>query len=98
MKTHKVGKGRRRKKLGGWNTLGGGTSAFNPNHNSHSTRGDFGEYHVDPPTRRGGNWSLKWANTTGRKAPHGGLWHDLGGFRSANEAKAHAAEHEETTR
>jgi hypothetical protein len=52
---------------------------------------------VDPPSRRGGNWSLKWANTTGRKAPHGGLWHDLGGFRSANEAKAYAAEHEETT-
>ena len=47
---HKVGKSGRRKKLGGWNTFGGGIGAYNPNHSSYSTRGDFGEYHVDPPS------------------------------------------------
>lgn len=74
-----------------WHTSAGGTGAHHGN--GYSARGDFGEYHIWPPGSRFGSYSLKWANTTGRPAAHGGLWHNLGSFRSPNEAKRAAKEH-----
>jgi hypothetical protein len=79
-----------------WNTFAGGTGAHHGS--SYSARGAFGEYHIWPPSTRFGSYSLQWANNTGRRAAHGGLWHDLGRFRSPNAAKKAAREHEMTTR
>jgi hypothetical protein len=79
-----------------WHIYSGGTGA----HHGHSydTRGDYGEYHIWPPSTRYGSYHLKWANTTGRVAPHGGLWHDLGSYRSPQAAKKAAKDHEVSTR
>ena len=74
-----------------WNTFGGGTGAHHGN--SYSARGECGEYHVDPPSTRDGGYRLAWANTMGKAAPHGGLWHELGTFRSPAAAKGAAADH-----
>lgn len=74
-----------------WQTYAGGTSAHRGN--SYDARGEFGEYHIWPPQSRFGSYTLKWANTKGKKAPHGGLWHELGSFRSPLEAKRAAKEH-----
>jgi hypothetical protein len=79
-----------------WHTSAGGTGAHHGR--TYSARGAFGEYHIWPPSTRFGSYSLQWANTTGRRAAHGGLWHDLGRFRSPNAAKKAAREHEMTTR
>ena len=83
-----------------WHTFAGGTGAFNPSHNSYSTRGNYGEYHIDPPQRRGGAYSLKWANTRSASGHggHSGLWHDLGHFRSPAQAKSAAKKHADSLR
>lgn len=75
-----------------WNMFAGGTGAKEGKH-SYSAVGDFGEYHINPPSVRGWGYSLKWANTQGMHAANGGLWHDLGKFASPNEAKRAASEH-----
>ena len=74
-----------------WHTFAGGTGAHHGS--SYAAYGLWGEYHISPPQHRGGNYRLKWANTHGMPAPHGGLWHDLGSFRSPNNAKKAAADH-----
>jgi hypothetical protein len=79
-----------------WNTFAGGTSAHHGS--SYGSKGEYGDYTIDPPQRRGGSYHLMWANTTNREAPHGGLWHDLGHYRSPQAAKKAAKEHEVTTR
>ena len=83
-----VSGGRRRNP---WATYAGGTGA----HHGHSydIRGAAGEYHVWPPSTRRGGYSLMWANTRGLAAPHSGLWHDLGTFRSPQAAKSAAKRH-----
>lgn len=74
-----------------WQTYAGGTGAHHGN--SYAAQGEFGEYHIWPPRRRFGLYTLTWANTKGRPAPHGGLWHDLGSFSSPQEAKRAAKDH-----
>jgi hypothetical protein len=77
-----------------WNTYAGGTGAHHGR--SYDAKGSFGEYHINPPTRRGGSYSLKWANTNSLPAAHRGLWHDLGKYRSPAAAKSMARKHAET--
>lgn len=77
-----------------WHTYAGGTGAA-AGKQSYDARGAFGEYHIWPPSAlhpRAG-YRLQWANTQRMKAPHGGLWHDLGSFRSPAAAKAAAKKH-----
>jgi hypothetical protein len=74
-----------------WHQYAGGTSAHHGH--SYSAYGLFGEFHIWPPSSRGGSYSLRWANTNGMPAAHGGLWHDLGKFRSPAAAKSAAKEY-----
>lgn len=73
-----------------WNAFAGGTGAFNPSHNSYSARNALGTVHVDPPTRRGGMWSVRFSNDLGRVS--GGLWRDLGKAKTAAQGKKLAAD------
>lgn len=76
-----------------WSTFAGGTGAHHGS--SYSARGEFGEYHINPPSSRHGGYGLQWANTKSFEGHggHGGLWHDLGTFRSPAAAKKAAKEH-----
>jgi hypothetical protein len=72
-----------------WNTFGPGTGAFNQSHYSYSWRSDLGTFHVNPPQRRNGLWSLQFTNELGKVALPG-LWNYLGKFSTANKAKKQA--------
>jgi hypothetical protein len=74
-----------------WHQAAGGTGAHHGH--SYTAHGDFGEYHIWPPTTRHGSYHLMWADT--RSLESRGLWHDLGRFRSPNEAKGAASAHAE---
>lgn len=73
-----------------WDTFGGGTGAYNPEHNSYSARSGIGTFYVDPPQRRGDSWVVRFSNDLGRM--EGGLWRELGAARSAASAKKIAAD------
>jgi hypothetical protein len=75
-----------------WSMTAGGTGAHHGHGYTHTTS-EAGDYHVWPPSTRRGGYSLKWANIRGLAAPHTGLWHDLGTFRSPNAAKGAAKRH-----
>lgn len=76
-----------------WNTFAGGTGAAEGKHSYSYVTGIKGEYHISPFTRKYGRhagYILRYAATGGQpRGSHGGLWHDLGTFRSpAAAAKA----------
>lgn len=73
-----------------WDTFAGGTSAYNSEHNSYTARSPLGTLYVDPPSRRGGSWHVRFSNDLGRV--EGGLWRDVGSARSAASAKKLARE------
>ena len=79
-----------------WNMSAGGTSAAAGKH-GYSYRPDKGEYHIWPHTTRYGRhagYVLKYAATGGPpRGSHGGLWHELGSFRSPAGAAKAAREH-----
>lgn len=76
-----------------WHTYAGGTSAHHGY--SYDNTGPWGHYTIDPPRlgSRFRGYRLMWANTKGAPAPHSGLWHELGRFRSPQAAKGAAKRH-----
>lgn len=85
--------------LAEWHTFAGGTGAHNPSHNSYQWSTEFGEYHLWPPQRRGGGWTLRFANNgPARKSIQQGLWRDLGTFRSPQSAAVAARQHDKEAR
>jgi len=76
----------RRARRNPWSMSAGGTGA----HHGHgySIRGDYGEFHVWAPTRKYGGYRLYFADTHGLLG--GGLWRDMGSFRSPQAAKSAA--------
>lgn len=74
-----------------WHTAAGGTSGFEGSR-SYTSFGPFGEYHIWPPERRGGGYTLLWADTRSLKGR--GLWSTIGNsYRSPAQAKSAARKH-----
>ena len=76
-----------------WSMFAGGTGAASGKH-GYDTRGTFGEYNIQPICSRHGlhlGYRLHFLNTKGKL--RGGLWQELGIFRSPNEAKGAAKKH-----
>lgn len=69
-----------------------GTAAVEDKH-AYDIHTDRGEYHIWAPSlsRPHGGYRLQFADTKGLLG--GGLWHDLGSFRSPQAAKAAASQH-----
>jgi hypothetical protein len=85
-----------------WHQTAPGTSALKPDKtHGYTAHGWFGEYHISAPTQNNRGYLVMWANTTGRnfgpKGAYGGLWHEVGIYRSPNEAKAAAIAHAKAT-
>jgi hypothetical protein len=81
---------------GQWGMTAGGTGAAEGKH-GYTLYSDAGEYHIWPFTTSAGRhagYSLKFANTKGKTS--GGLWHELGTFRSPGKAKGAARRHEKS--
>ena len=84
-----------------WHETAPGTGAARSDTHGYTAHGWFGEYHIFAPSSKNGGYRVMWANTTGRnfgdKGVHGGLWHEVGEYRSPNEAKAAAVAHAKAT-
>lgn len=82
--------------IASWNMYAGGTAS--PGKASYSINLPEGEYHVDPSADARGRhlgYRLRLAARERPRDGHGGLWHDLGTYRSpakaASAARAHYA-------
>ena len=76
-----------------WATYAGGTFAAAGKY-AYDTHLPFGEYHISAVSFSNGRhkgYHLMFANTKGKLK--GGLWQDLGMFRSPNAAKGAAVKH-----
>lgn len=84
-----------------WNTYAGGTSAAPEKHGYYDIRGPFGLFTIDPISTQYGRhrgYKLSFANEKGLilEGIHGGLWHDLGMYRSPQLAATAARKFYET--
>ena len=80
-----------------WDMSAGGTGAAPGKHGYSYRAGIKGEYHIWPISTKYGRhagYKLDYAATGGQpRGSHGGLWHDLGTFRSPAAAAKAAREH-----
>lgn len=75
-----------------WHTSAPGTGAYNQRHHSYSTpQMEIGEYHISPPSKRGGGYVVQFFS---RVTPTG--WHTVGYYASPARAKAAAQKHYES--
>ena len=75
-----------------WGTYAGGSSSHYPSKSSYAAYTDAGDYFIDPPSRKYGAYTLRWANTQRQDTP-GGLWHNVGSYSTVTEAKKAARAH-----
>lgn len=75
-----------------WGTYAGGSASYYPGKRSYAAYTDAGDYFIDPPARKYGSYTVRWANTQRQDAP-GGLWHTVGSYPTVTKAKKAAKAH-----